>query len=324
MSSAIIIENQGPNSSLTMIEITLGEPKSNEVKIKHSAIEVTYLDVQHARGLNQIGTPSKIPGISAVGTIIATGENATIYNIGDRVGYLSESSGSYCQERCIDQMSVFLIPKEIPDTLAAACIAKGLTAHYLATRTFIASSNMAVLVHAAAGGVGQLLAQWCKNAGAYVIGTVGSDLKKNIALESGCNKVINYNAEDWVSCVKELTNGVGVNAVYDSVGEATYKGSIEVLSKMGLMVLYGATSGKVEAIDVNKIFEKSLFFAAPSIFHYKQNRKELILSAAELFNNLKEGTIKIRVQAELPLSEASKALKMLQSRESMGSIVLLP
>ena len=324
MSGAIVIENKDGKSTLNVVDIAVNAPESNEVKIRHTAIEVNYVDVQHFRGIYPIQSNLKIPGISAVGTIVAAGSEATIYKIGDKVGYISEQSGSYCQERCIDQKSVFLIPKEIPDKVAAACVAKGLTAHYLATRTFLAKRGTSVLVHAAAGGVGQLLTQWCNNMGAYVIGTVGSDSKKKLASESGCHEVINYNTEDWITKIKDFSKGWGVNAVYDSVGKTTYDGSLEVLSKMGILVLYGATSGKVDNINVSKINEKSLFITSPSLFHYKINRKELILSANELFNNLKDGNIKVRIQAELPLVEAAKAFSMLESRDTMGSIILIP
>lgn len=324
MTKAIVFGAPGPASVLTLSEVNVEKPTAQQVRIKQTAIEVNYLDIYHRKGIYPLTSNPKIPGVSAVGVIQEIGSEVIGYNVGDRVAYATSLGGSYCNERCIDANFLFSIPKEIPDKVAAACLVKGLTAHYLATRTFIVHPGARVLIHAAAGGVGQMLSQWCNNLGAYVIGTVGSDAKRKIALDSGCHEVINYTTENWVERVKAATNGRDVNVVYDSVGKATIDGSLEVLGKIGLLVLYGSSSGAVKEIDLAKIAEKSLYFTQPSLFHYKEIRNELLLSAAELFGQLIAGTLKVRIQAELPLYDASKAHEMLESRNTMGSIILIP
>lgn len=324
MSKAIAFEKSGDSSVLKLIDIEVPSPGPREVKIKQRAIEVNYVDVYHRTGLYNLQGDVKIPGVSAVGVVEEIGSEVQGFNVGDRVGYATAFGGGYSEKRCISADLLFQIPNEIPDIVAAACLVKGLSAHYLATRVFIARPGTAVLVHAAAGGVGQMLSKWCNNAGAYVVGTVGSDVKKAIAYESGCHEVINYSSQNWVAKLKEVTRGFGVNAVYDSVGKATFDGSLECLMNFGILVLYGQSSGEVGQVDTKKLAEKSLFLTRPSLFHYKANRMELVLSANELFQNLIEGKLIAKVQAELPLEKAAEAHQMLESRNTAGSIILVP
>jgi NADPH:quinone reductase len=324
MARAITFEKNGSPSVLKLIELAVPKPAVGQVRIRQTAIEVNFIDTMQRSGIYEMNITPKTPGISAVGVIEEIGEGVLGYKPGDRVGYATANSGSYCTERCINANLLFHIPKEIPDKVAAACLVKGLTAHYLTTRAFVISSGSSIVVHAASGATGQMLTQWCKNIGAFVIGTVGSDVKKKMALESGCNEVINYTTENWVEVVKNITKNVGVNAVYDSVGKATFDGSLEVLMKMGILILYGASSGAVTQLDIAKIAEKSLFFTRPSLFHYKENRQELLLSAEELFQQLIQGLLKVRLHAEFPLSDAAKAHEMLESRQTMGSVILIP
>jgi NADPH2:quinone reductase len=324
MPRAIAFEQPGSYSVLKLIDVQVPKPGPKEAKIKQKAIEVNFLDIYHRSGLYELPDNVKIPGISAVGVIEEIGSEVEGFKVGDRVGYATAPSGAYCDSRCISAELLFHIPKEIPDVVAAACLVKGMTAHYLATRVFIARPGVAVLVHAAAGGVGQMLSKWCNNAGAFVIGTVGSDIKKQTAYDSGCHEVINYSSQDWPAKVREATKGYGVNAVYDSVGKVTFDGSLECLMNFGILVLYGNSSGMVDQLEIKKLAGKSLFFTRPSLFHYKKNRMELILSASELFQNLISGSITARVQAELPLESAAEAHKMLESRNTAGSIVLVP
>ncbi len=324
MTKDIVFDTPGAASVLKLNDVSVEKPSAQQVRILQTAIEVNYLDIYQRTGLYNISGTPKIPGVSAVGVVQELGSGVEAYNIGDRVGYATAPSGAYCKERCIEANLLFAIPKEVPDKVAAACLVKGLTAHYLATRVFIVHEGTIVLVHAAAGAVGQLLTQWCNNLGAFVVGTVGSDAKKKIALDSGCHDVINYTTENWVERVKAITNGKDVSVVYDSVGKATINGSLDVLQDMGVLVLYGSTSGLVKQLDLTQISQKSLFFTQPSLFHYKKNRNELLLSATEVFQNLISGNLKVKIQAELPLAEAAKAHEMLESRSTMGSIILIP
>ncbi|MFN8911238.1 MAG: zinc-binding dehydrogenase, partial [Alphaproteobacteria bacterium] len=234
------------------------------------------------------------------------------------------NGGAYSQVRNINANFIFAVPESVTDKIAASSIVRGLTAHALAHRVFIVRSGVAVLIHAAAGGVGKILAQWCNHLGAYVIGTVGSDEKKQIALENGCHQVINYNAEDLIAKVVEYTKGLKVNAVYDSIGRSTFDRSLDCLMNMGIMVLYGSSSGDVDTVDCKKIASKSLFFTRPSVFHYKGNRFELILSANELFSNIAKGVIKIPDPEVLQLEKAALAHEKLQNRKLANSIVLIP
>lgn len=323
MPRAIAFEKPGDQSVLKLIDINISKPSSNEVKIRHKAIEVNYIDIYHRTGVYDLPGDPKVLGGSAVGVIEEIGSEVQGFSIGDRVGYATAIGGAYSEVRCISADLLFQIPKEIPDIVAAACLVKGLTAHYLCTRVFVARPGTAVLVHAAAGGVGQMLSKWCNNAGSYVIGTVGVDVKKAIAYESGCHEVINYSSQAWVEKLKEVTRGFGVNAVYDSVGKVTFEGSIECLMNFGILVLFGSSSGMVQNLDISKLAAKSLFFTRPSLFHYKANRKELLLSANEVFQNLINGNLVARIQAELPLADAAEAHRMLESRNTAGSIVLV-
>jgi NADPH2:quinone reductase len=225
--------------------------------------------------------------------------------------------------RSIPAHLVFGIPDDIGDKVAASCLVKGLTAHYLSSRAYLPGRGKNVLIHAAAGGVGQLLSQWCSYYGANVIGTVGSEEKKKIAIKNGCTEVFNYSKEDWVNGVLRATDGFGVHCVYDSVGKGVYAGNIKVLVEIGLYVLYGQTSGFPE-IDLNDLASKSLFFTRPSIFNYKKQRAELVLSAIELFEMVRRKKITPSIFQELPLEKAAEAHTLLESRKSTGSIILIP
>lgn len=325
MSLAIVFEQIGGPSVLQAKDVPDRKPNDNEILIRHTAIEVNYVDIYHRTGLYQLPGEPKIPGVSAVGIIVELGDKVEGFTVGQKVGYAtSPNGGAYCKQRCIDASYVFNVPVEIDDKIAAASLVKGLTAHYLSHRTYIVRPGYAVLIHAAAGGVGQLLAQWCNSMGAFIVGTVGSDEKKQIALDSGCHAVVNSRMEDWPAQVRAATKGYGVHAVYDSIGKATFEGSISCLMPMGIMISYGSSSGPLGSIDSNLISEKSLFFTRPSLFHYKRERKELVLSALEVFTNVLDGTLRPNVYAEFPLSQAVQAHELLESRKATGSIILVP
>lgn len=325
MSLAIVFESIGDHTVLHPKEVHDRPPNKNEVQIKQTAIEVNYIDIYHRKGIYPLDTKIKVPGVSAVGTISAIGDEVKGFSIGQRVGYAtSKNGGAYCQQRCIDASLVFNIPDDITDHIAASCLVKALTAHYLSHRVYIVRQGFAVLIHAAAGGVGQLLSQWCNSMGAFVVGTVGSDEKIKIAKENGCHHAINYNNPEWLSQVMHVTKGFGFHAVYDSVGKATFEKSLQSLVPMGIMVSYGGSSGAVESVDMSLIGEKSLFITRPTLFDYKKGRMELVLSAQEVFANIADGTLRPNIYAEMPLEQASEAHKLLESRAATGSIILIP
>lgn len=324
MPKGIIIESSADSAVLKKIEYEISNPKEYEVQIQHIAIEVNFIDIYHRKGIYNLDYNPKIPGVSAVGEIIKVGSKVAGFQKGNKVGYVTAKGGAYCEIRNISSELVFAIPDSMNLKVLGSCLVKALTAHYLACRVFIVRNGTAVLVHAAAGGVGKILSQWCKLSGAYVIGTVGSNEKKAIAKKNGCDYVLNYTSEDWVSKVKEITNNIGVNAVYDSIGQETYLKSIECLMNMGMMVLYGGSSGMVNSVDINVLASKSLFFTKPSLFHYKAHRMELIISCNELFERINVGGLVLEDPQEIKLADAQQAHELLESRTIHSPIILVP
>lgn len=325
MSQAIAIETFGGPEVLKLITVESTNPGPNEVQIKHTAIEVNYIDIYHRAGTRLLDTHPKIPGMSAVGVVSKVGSSVKDFAVGDRVGYAtSPLAGSYCEMRNIDSQLLIPLPPKLDDKILASCLLKGITAHMLACQVYVVRPATAVLIHAAAGGVGRQLAGWCNFLGAYVIGAVGSEEKKKIAMASGCHLAINYNAENLVSKVREATGNMGVNVVYDSIGDATFNQSLDCLMNIGMMVLYGATSGEVAAINTDLIANKSLFFTRPSLFHYKSTKKELISAANAFFALLADGILKAPAPIEFKLSDAAEAHKLVESRQNLSPVILIP
>ena len=282
------------------------------------------MDTDHRSGLYPVPLPSGI-GLEAAGKIDEVGSNVTDFNKGDNIAYASIPIGAYSQERVIPAKIAVKIPDEISYKLAATLMTKGLTTNYLLTKTYNLKAGETVLFHAAAGGVGQIFAQWANSIGAEVIGTVGSDEKIEIAKTNGYKNVINYSKEDFAKEVMKLTNNKGVSAVFDGVGKNTFKGSISCLRPRGMMVSFGNASGPLDPVDVPKeIQSKSLFLTRPTIGHYFTNRKELQKGADEIFEKVKFGKIKIRIFKEYKLSEAKQAHQDLESRKLTGPAILIP
>jgi NADPH2:quinone reductase len=323
MPKSVIIESPGGPEVLQIKSFDLSDPAPQEVQIEHTAIEVNYIDIYHRKGLYTIDSDPKTPGVSAIGRIVKVGAEVKELSVGDRVGYVT-ASGAYSEVRNINSRCVIPIPEEFDDKILASCLLKGLTAHMLVCQVYVVRPATAVLIHAAAGGVGRLLAQWCRDLGAYVIGTVGSQAKKEIALQYGCHMAINYKEEDWVAKVREITGDLGVSVVYDSIGKETFNKSINSLMNIGMLVLYGSSSGAVELIDIEKFMRKSLFFTRPYIFHYKSNHSELLHGAKAFFDRLMGKTIQIASPIEFKLTDASKAHKLIESRENLSSVILVP
>ena len=324
MSKSIIIKKNGGPEVLQLQDTEVGMPGPDEIKVTNYAIGLNYIDTYHRSGLYPLQLPSGI-GLEAAGKIDEIGSNVKEFNKGDNIAYASLPIGAYSQVRIIPARIAVKVPEGISHKLAATLMTKGLTTNYLLTKTYILKAGETVLFHAAAGGVGQIFAQWANSIGAKVIGTVGSDEKIQIAKSNGYEHVINYTKSDFSQEVMKITNNLGVNAVFDGVGKNTFKGSISCLKPRGMMVSFGNASGPLDPVDVPKdIQSKSLFFTRPTIGHYFANRKELQKGADEIFEKIKFGKIKIKIFKEYKLSEAQKAHQDLESRKLTGPSILIP
>ena len=324
MPKAIIIKKNGGPEVLELQDVSVGSPGPNEIKITNHAIGLNYIDTYHRSGLYPLTLPSNI-GLEAAGKIDEVGSEITEFSKGDNIAYASMPIGSYSQQRIIPAKIAIKIPDGISHKLAATLITKGLTTHYLICKTYILKANETVLFHAAAGGVGQIFAQWANSIGAKVIGTVGSDEKIEIAKANGYAHVINYSKDDFVKEVMKVTNGDGVSAVFDGVGKNTFKGSLACLKTKGMMVSFGNASGPLDPVNVPKdIQPKGLYLTRPSIAQYFTNRKELQAGADAVFEKVKFGKIKIKISKEYKLADAKQAHEDLEARKLTGPAILIP
>lgn len=324
MPKAICIDHSGGPDVLTWQDVEVGDPGPGEVRIRNTAVGLNYIDVYHRIGLYQVPLPA-ILGMEGAGVVEALGEGVTEVSVGQRVAYNGHPLGAYAEERLYPADRLVPLPDGIGDQLAAALMLKGMTAHYLLRRTYRVEPGDVLLVHAAAGGVGQILCQWAKHLGATVIGTVGSDDKAEVAKANGCDHPIVYTKENFVEKVKEITEGTGVAAVYDSVGKNTFEGSLECLKMRGTMVSFGNASGPVPPFEPAVLAQKgSLFLTRPMLFHYVATRRELLDTAKELFEVAEPGHIKVTIGQTFPLERTADAHRELEARRTTGSTVLLP
>ncbi len=300
--------------------------KNNEVRIRHTAIGLNYIDTYHRSGLYPLQSkPPVCLGMEAAGEIIEIGNDVKNFKVGDRVAYATPPIGAYCEIRDFPEEKLIAIPDFLKDDEVASILLQGMTVEYLFERLYKIKNNEIILFHAAAGGVGLIACQWAKSIGCKIIGTVSTNEKAKIAKEYGCEFTINYKEEKISEKVMEITDNKGVPVVYDGVGKDTFDESIKSLSTRGLMVSFGQSSGMVEKIDMHKTFNpKSLFYTRPSLMGYTLNRDELINCSNNLFNKMKNGEIKANIYKKLKLKDAQKAHEILQSRKSMGSIILEP
>ncbi len=313
----------GPEVMKT-VDVELGDPGPGEALIHHTAIGLNFIDTYHRTGLYPAELPSGL-GIEAAGVVEAVGPGVTEVSPGDRIAYGGGPVGAYAQARVMPAAPLVPLPDDIGDRQAAAMMIKGLTAQYLLRQTYVVRAGDTVLVHAAAGGVGLLLCQWAAHLGATVIGIVGNDQKAELARAHGCHHVIVYTRENFVERTRELTGGKGVPVVYDSVGQATWEGSLDCLRPRGLMVSFGNASGPVPAFEPGVLALKgSLFVTRPTLFPYAATREQLLSMAAELFEVVRSGAVKVSVRQTFPLAEAAEAHRALEARETTGSTVLLP
>jgi len=321
---AIRIHRHGGPEVLQMEEVRIGQPGPGEVRIRNRAIGLNFTDVYFRTGEYAPPALPFTPGNEAAGEVIALGEGVTDLMPGDRVGYVS-LLGAYAAESIVPAQYVVKLPEAIDFATGAAMMLKGLTAHYLLRRTFRVEAGQTVLVHAAAGGVGLLLTQWTRHLGATVIGTAGSRAKADLARDYGADHVIDYSREDVAARVRDITQGEGVQVVYDSIGQATAAASLDSLRRRGTFVSFGSASGPIPPFDMTLLAKKgSLHATWPVLFDYLAAREEVLAAAGELFDIVASGAVKIPVHARLPLNAAAEAHRRLEARETTGATVLLP
>jgi NADPH2:quinone reductase len=320
---AIRIHQIGGPEVLQYEDVELPPPGAGQVRVKHTAIGVNFIDTYHRSGLYKVPMPFTL-GSEAAGVVEAVGEGVTALKTGDRVAY-AMTPGAYAQANNVLADRLVKIPEGVSDETAAAAMLKGMTVQYLLKRTYPVKAGQTILLHAAAGGVGLIASQWAKHLGVTVIGTVGSDEKIALAKENGCTHVLNLSKEDWSKRVREITKGEGVPVVYDSIGKATWDGSLDCLAVRGLMVTFGNSSGSVPPFDLGILAPKgSLYVTRPTLASYIRTAQELQETAADLFAVIASGAVKIQINQRFKLADAAKAHEALHSRKTTGATILLP
>jgi len=322
MSSAIRIHEVGGPEVLQWEEVTVGEPGPGEVRLRHAAVGLNFIDVYFRTGLYGADVPFT-PGLEACGVVEALGEGVSELRVGDRVAYAAPPAGAYSEERLMPADRVVKVPEGVSDELAAAMMLKGMTAQYLLRRSYRVKAGDTILFHAAAGGVGLIACQWAKHLGATVIGTVGNDEKAELAAAHGCDHPIVYTRENFVERVKAITAGEGVPVVYDSVGKDTFMDSLDCLRPLGSMVIFGQSSGPVPPLEVGLLAAKgSLFLTRPSLMTYTASREDLVATADELFQVVEKGAVRLEINQRFPLRQAADAHRALEARQTTGSTIL--
>jgi NADPH:quinone reductase len=325
MTHAIVVRQHGGSEVLSWEETQLSPLQPDEVRIRHTAIGLNFIDVYFRSGIYPPASLPFIPGMEAAGVIETVGETVTGFSIGDRVAYAGGPLGAYAEARNFPAERLLKIPDEISDRQAAAMMLKGMTAEYLLCRTYPVKAGETILVHAAAGGVGQILCQWASSIGAEVIGTVGSEEKAAIARKLGCRHVIHYEHESVSERVHQITQGAGVPVVYDSVGKASFEASLASLSPRGLLVSFGQSSGKIPPFDLTELSRRgSLFLTRPTLLDYIKTRPQLEQSSQRLFGMIRQRQIQITIGQEYTLADAGRAQTDLEGRRTRGSSIILP
>ncbi len=320
---AIRVQSYGGPDQLVYQDVEKPEPKSNELLVKIDAIGVNFIDVYHRTGLYPLPLPFT-PGSEAAGTVESIGSEVSDIAVGDRVAY-AMAVGSYAEYAAVPAARLVKMPEGIEAQAGAAAMLQGMTAHYLSTSTYPLKSGDTALVHAAAGGVGLLLIQMAKRAGARVFGTVSTQEKARLAREAGADEVILYTEQDFQQEVRRMTDGKGVQVVYDSVGKITFMKSLDSLAPRGLLASFGQSSGSVPPFDAALLSQKgSLYLTRPSLANYVLTREELLWRAGDVFNWITTGELKLRIERTFPLSEAAEAHTQLEARATTGKILLLP
>ena len=321
--NAIRVHRTGDAEVLQVEEIPDPRPGPGEALVKIEATGINYIEVYQRTGLYPIPTPF-VPGREGAGTVTAVGEGVTLVKVGDRV--VSESlNGSYAESATVQADRLVRVPDGVDINTAAAVMLQGLTAHYLATSTYRLAPGDTCLVHAAAGGVGLLLCQIASRIGATVIGTTSTAEKAELARDAGAHEVILYTKQDFAAETKRLTNGRGVQVVYDSVGKTTFDKSLDCLAARGMLVLYGASSGPVPPVDPQVLNRKgSLFLTRPTLVHYVAARDDLLARSRDLFEWVRSGDLNVRIGQTFPLKQAAAAHRALEGRQTTGKTILIP
>ena len=323
MTHAIRFHQTGGPEVLKWEEVQVGKPGPGEARIRHTAVGLNFIDIYNRSGLYPVQLPSGLGGEGA-GVVEEVGAGVTDIKPGDRVAYGNSPVGAYSEARLIPADRLLKVPDGVDDKTAAAMMLKGLTAQYLIRQTYRVKAGDTILLHAAAGGVGLILSQWAKHLGATVIGTVGSDDKANLAKAHGCAHTIVYTKEDFVKRVEEITGGKKCPVVYDSVGKDTFMKSLDCLAPLGVVALFGQSSGAVEPFNLGLLAAKgSLYVTRPTLFTYAAKRENLVAMANELFDVVKSGAVKIEVHQTYPLKDAANAHADLAARKTTGSTVFL-
>jgi NADPH2:quinone reductase len=325
MNKAIRIHATGGPEQMVWEEVDPGSPGPGEALIRHEAVGLNFIDVYHRTGLYPLPDLPAVLGLEAAGVIESLAEDVDDLSVGDRVAYAGAPAGAYSQWRCIPAHRLVKLPEGIDSQRAAAMMLKGMTARYLLHGCYPVSADDTVLVHAAAGGVGTMVCQWARHLGATVIGTVGSEAKAALAAAAGCHYPILYTSEDFTRRVMEITGGRGVDVAYDSVGQATFDGSLACLRPLGTLVSFGQSSGSVPPVDLGRLAAQgSVFLTRPSLLTYTADRADLLDHARDLFDVVTRGVVAVTVSRTYPLAEAARAHRELESRKTTGATVLLP
>lgn len=320
---AIRVEIHGGPEVLKLADLPDPVPAPGELLVRVEAAGLNFIDVYHRTGLYPNSLPFT-PGLEGAGVVAGVGQGVSAFREGDRVAW-TRALGSYAESAIVPQDQAVLIPPEVATRDAAAVMLQGLTAHYLTSSTYPLQSGDTCLVHAAAGGVGLLLVQMAKEAGARVFGTVSTEEKAALAREAGADEVILYTRDDFLEAVRRLTDGKGVNVVYDGVGKATAEKSLDCLAPRGMMVFFGNASGPVDPIDPLILSQKgSLFLTRPVLFHHVADRVSLERRSVDVLDGVATGKLQVRIGATFPLAEAAEAHRALEGRKTTGKVLLSP
>ncbi|QBY01668.1 quinone oxidoreductase [Rhodophyticola sp. CCM32] len=324
MAKTVVIEEHGGPEMFRLVDRDVGNPGPGEIRIRHHACGLNFIDVYQRSGLYPMDLPHAL-GMEAAGMIEAVGEGVTHLKTGDRAAYAAAPSGAYCEARVMSAAQVCPLPDAISFEEGAAMMLKGLTVHYLFRRTTPVAKGDTVLFHAAAGGVGLIACQWARSEGITLIGTAGTDEKCALALEHGASHCINYRNEDWVARVQEITGGAGVDVVMDAVGADTFEGSLDSLKPLGMMISFGNASGPVPPFSLATLGAKgSLKITRPMLFTHISEHETCQKMAAELFGKVIAGDVKIRIDQQFPLTDVAEAHRALEARKTTGSTILVP
>jgi NADPH2:quinone reductase len=321
---AVQMAATGGPEVLQLVDLPTPQPAPGTVRVKHAAIGLNFIDTYQRSGLYPMKLPAILGGEGA-GVVDAVGEGVGEFKVGDRIAYASGGSGGYAEYATVHASRAILLPDDISFEVAAAALLKGMTAEFLLLRCFPVQAGQTVLIQAAAGGVGTIMVQWAKALGATVIGTAGSPEKADLARRLGCDHVILYRSEDVPGRVREITGGAGVPVVYDSVGAATFEGSLQSLARRGMMISFGNASGPVPPVPPLRLMQGgSLFLTRPTMADYTATVEDLRMSAGTLFAAIASGAVKIEIGQTFPLADARRAHESLQGRKTTGASLLIP